>query len=69
MGLKRTKNYASKESICWDCKNGYPLKCAWIREMRQVWKKAKKQKRCEFYVYIVEQCEYYEPELRKRCAY
>lgn len=65
-----------KESICWTCKNAYINKCFWIGSKRQIWNKAKKEKRHEwkrnkdYYVYIVEQCEYYEPETqRKRCAY
>ncbi|HHY42550.1 MAG TPA: hypothetical protein GX514_06860 [Thermoanaerobacterales bacterium] len=57
-----------KESLCWGCKNGYVAKCAWIRELKQVWKKARKEKRYNtkkrgsFDIYIVEQCEFYEPE-------
>lgn len=65
-----------KESICWTCKNAYPLKCSWIGTKKRIWNKARKEKRYSqlkdraFYIYAVEQCERYEPETkRKRCVY
>ena len=59
------------ESICWDCKNGYATKCAWISKCEKVWTKAKKEIRTggkkdyKMTIYIVRECEYYAPEARK----
>ena len=40
----RKKADYSEPTLCWNCDNAYAHKCAWIREGKEVWDKAKKRK-------------------------
>lgn len=65
-------------SLCWDCANGYPLRCEWIRGMKPVWDRAEEEKRKysksqarkireqggEYTIYHVSKCKNFEKELR-----
>lgn len=56
------------DSICWECANAYVHKCIWMRDMKQVWTKAKIARRGDdrkYYVYIVQECRYFVPEKRR----
>ena len=55
------------DSICWDCANCWPSKCAWVADLELVWDKAVRVSSSGQalgpFAYRVQECRLFEPEV------
>ena len=73
------RNTRPKESMCWDCANARAHICPWIGKGEKIWAIAKEEKRkllkykqkkgkSEYTVHIVEECQHYKPDEKRKAG-